>query len=76
MCKKHGGLGVPNIKDLNICLLRSGVKRYQHDGGKLWKQIIDFKYDTNNPNIFYCNENGASQFFKGFMQQRWGIDGR
>ena len=52
MCKDFGGLGVPNLRDLNLSLLASWVKRYQTDGGKLWKDLIDFKYDTGNPNLF------------------------
>jgi hypothetical protein len=46
MHKDFGGLGVPNLRDLNICLVGSWIKRYQADGGKLWKEVIDFKYRT------------------------------
>jgi hypothetical protein len=28
MLKEFGGLGVPNLRDLNICLLASWIKRY------------------------------------------------
>jgi hypothetical protein len=35
MTKELGGLGVPNIRDLNVCLLGSWLKRYQSDSGKL-----------------------------------------
>lgn len=42
MLKDFGGLGVPNLRDLNICLLGSWVKRYQAGGGKLWKELVDF----------------------------------
>lgn len=62
-----GGLGIPNLRDLNICLLASWIKRYNVDGHKLWKQFIDHKYDTNRPNLFCSSTNGASQFFKGVM---------
>ena len=41
MCKDFGGLGIPNLRDLNICLLSSWLKRYQVDDEKLWKQLID-----------------------------------
>jgi hypothetical protein len=67
MCKDYGGLGIPNLRDLNICLLGAWVMRYQADEGKLWKQLIDFKYKTDNPNVFYTKDHSASQFFKGFM---------
>jgi hypothetical protein len=43
------------------------IKRYQAHGGKLWKERIDFKYNTSNPNIFASRDNNISQFFKGFM---------
>jgi hypothetical protein len=34
MAKDFGGLGVPNLWDLNICMLASWVKRYQEGGGE------------------------------------------
>jgi hypothetical protein len=52
---------------LNISLLASWTKRYNVDRHKLWRQYIDFKYDTDRPNIFCSSTNGASQFFKGVM---------
>lgn len=67
MCKEFGGLGVPNLRDLNICLLGSWLKRYGLNEGKLWKQIIDSKYNTDKPNIFYSSTIGTSQFFKSLM---------
>jgi hypothetical protein len=33
--KKYGGLGIPDLKDLNLCLLGSWVKRFIKDEGKL-----------------------------------------
>lgn len=67
MCKDFGGLGIPDMRDLNLCLLGSWIKRYQADGGKMWRQVLDSKYNTNNPNIFCSSSTGSSQFFKGFM---------
>jgi hypothetical protein len=66
MCREYGGLGIPNLRDLN-CLLAFWIKRCQADNGKLWKEVIDFKYRTDKPNIFYTNDNKASPFFRGFM---------
>ena len=65
--KQHGGLGVPNIADMNLCLLASWVKRYFLDDGKIWKQIIDAKYRTHNLNIFACSVVSASPFWKGVL---------
>jgi hypothetical protein len=62
MEKEFGGLGVPNLRELNLCLLGSWVRRYFVDNEKIWKQLIDFKYNTSSPNIFTCRENGASNF--------------
>jgi hypothetical protein len=52
MPKDFGRLGVPNLRNLNICLLASWIRRYQANNGKLWKVLIDFKYNTDRPNIF------------------------
>ena len=50
MKKQFGGLGIPNLQDINMCPLGSWVKRYSRDG-TLSKLIIDHKY-RNTPNIF------------------------
>jgi hypothetical protein len=67
MKKEYGGLGIPNIREMNLCLLASWIRRYSLDENKLWKQIVDFKYDTQNPNIFSCHGNNLSPFWKGVM---------
>ena len=51
MKKDFGGLGIPNIKDVKMCLLASWLKRYIADDGKIWKTIVDHKYRTSSPNI-------------------------
>jgi len=70
MCKEYGGLGIPNLRDLNICLLTSWLRRYENDRDKLWRQLLDHKYQTCRPNIFQAKTLGSSEFFKGFM---WSI---
>ena len=67
MKKEYGSLGVPNLSDLNLCLLGSWVKRYIRGEGSLWKKIIDAKYNTKNPNILCCKELNPSIFWKGVM---------
>jgi hypothetical protein len=47
MRKKYKEIGIPNLRDLNICLLGSWLSRYQNDEGKLWKKVIDDKYNTS-----------------------------
>lgn len=75
-----GGLGLPNLRDLNISLMASWLKRYKVDKDKLWKELIDYKYDTTNPNIFRSNTVGASSFLEVLCGQlkllRWVIGGR
>jgi len=67
MCKEFGGLGIPNLRDLNICLLGSWLKGYQVDDNKFWKKLLDHKYRIKEPNIFQPNTQGASIFFKGVI---------
>jgi hypothetical protein len=65
MEKDFGGLGVPNLRELNICLLGSWIRRYSLDKYKLWRQVVDYKYDTCSPNIFTCGDRRVSSFWKG-----------
>ena len=67
MSKDFGGLGIPNLRDLNMCLLGSWLRRYQESGGKMWRQLLDFKYNASDPNIFHTSSRGASNFVKGVM---------
>jgi hypothetical protein len=67
MSKDFGGLGIPNLRDLNICLLASWIRRYDKDKDNLWRELVDYKYNTNKRNIFQSNTVGASPFFEGFM---------
>ena len=65
---EFGGLGIPNLREVNLCLLGSWLKRYYQDDGKIWKTLIDHKYRTNSPNIFYCNSQNMSRFWKGVLE--------
>ena len=47
MKHEFGGLGVQNLRDFNLCLLASWIKRYHLDGGKIWRKILDYKYDLS-----------------------------
>jgi hypothetical protein len=64
--KDYGGLGVLNIKDLNLCLLESWIKRFIRDEGKLWRDIVDKKY-CRAGNIFCSDQRLSSPFWKGVM---------
>jgi len=63
--KEFGGLGVPDLRTLNICLLASWIQRYHLHNNALWSQIIKLKYRTDNPNMFCCSDRNASPFWKG-----------
>jgi hypothetical protein len=67
MKKEFGGLGIPNLKDLNLCLLGSWIKRYIKAEGSIWKKIVDAKYHTRQPNILCCQDTHPSIFWKGVM---------
>jgi hypothetical protein len=45
---------VPCLKDLNLCLLGSWVKRFIRDEGKLWKNVVQKKYCSQG-NILYAD---------------------
>ena len=67
MRKEFGGFGITNIGDMNLALLASSISRYYNSDGKIWKNIIDTKYNPQNSNIFACFAAGASPFWKGVL---------
>jgi hypothetical protein len=69
--KQFGGLGIPDLANVNLCLLASWIKRYSQDNSKLWKTMVDHKYNTKNPNIFCSDEVGVSRFWKEVM---WAVN--
>jgi hypothetical protein len=62
MRKEFGGMGIPHLQDLNLCLLGSWIKRYIQGEGTLWRKIIDSKYNTRDPNILCCQDAHPSTF--------------
>jgi hypothetical protein len=67
MKEEFCGLGIPNIRELNLCLLGSWLRRYSLNDNKIWRQLIDYKYNTTSPNIFTCRELGSSNFWQGVL---------
>jgi hypothetical protein len=65
--KEYEGLGVPDLRELNLWLLGSWIRRYSTNKEKIWKMLVDFKYKTCNPNVLACRDVGASNFWKGVM---------
>jgi hypothetical protein len=60
--KEQGGLGIPDLRMLNMCLLASWVQMYYDTEAKLWRKIVDCKYQNSSPNLSCCNGRGSSPF--------------
>jgi hypothetical protein len=58
-------LGIPDLRDLNICWMVSWVQRYYESGDKLWKAIIDAKCSINSPNFSVVMRETLPPFGKG-----------
>jgi hypothetical protein len=70
--KEFGGLGIPDLRDLNLCLLAAWIQRYYDPTPKLWKEIVEQKYKVDSPNLFCCDDRQGPPFWKGVM---WGCKG-
>jgi hypothetical protein len=66
MKKEFGGLDIPQLKDLNLCLIESWVKKFIKDEGRLWRDIVEMKY-CRHGNIFHANQGHPSPFWKGVL---------
>ena len=62
MKKGFGGLGIPNLQDLNLSLIGSWSRRYIQGEGALWGEVIDTTYNTRNPNMLCCHDVQPSTF--------------
>jgi hypothetical protein len=65
--KEEGGLGILDLRSLNLALLASWIFRYQLHKNAIWVKIVDSKYKTSDPNIFRCPDLGSSPFLKGVL---------
>ena len=68
MKKEAGGLGIPDLSDMNLALLGSWIKRFIKDEGKLWHSVIKRKYMRNALNIFCVPTTQSSTFWKGILE--------
>jgi hypothetical protein len=50
--KEYEGLGIPNLREMNMSWLASWIRRCNLDDNKTWKQIIDSKLLYYDPNSF------------------------
>ena len=65
--KELGGLGIPDLRNLNLSLLSSWIFRYSLHSHSIWTKIIDHKYRTDNPNICCCLDSQAYPLWKGVV---------
>jgi hypothetical protein len=66
--KEMGGLGIPDLRSLNMALLSSWIFMYHLNSESIWTRIVNFKYKTKKPNIFYCSELGGLPFLeRGYL---------
>jgi len=65
--KDFGGLGIPDLRSLNLSLLCAWIFIYHLNSNAIWVRILDSKYRTKNPNILCCPDVGASPFWKGVL---------
>lgn len=63
--KAFGGLGVLNLRDFNMALLASWAKRFCMGGDKNWITLVNYKYNTCKPNVFWSKTDIGSYFWKG-----------
>lgn len=62
--KELGGLGIPDLSNLNLSLSSSWIFRHGLYSHAIWTKIIDYKYKTSNPNICYCMNSQSSPFLE------------
>ena len=53
--KDFGGLGIPNLQNLNMCLLASWIARYHLNQEAIWKNLVNHKYKITDPNLERCD---------------------
>jgi hypothetical protein len=60
-------MGIHDLRDLNVCLIASSVQRYHEPNDKLWKSIIDHKYNMQHilPSFFVVSIEIVHPFRKG-----------
>ena len=63
--KELGGLGIPDLRNLNLSLLGSWIFRYGLNRDAIWTKITDYKYKTDKPNICCSLGSQVSPFWKG-----------
>jgi hypothetical protein len=64
--KEFGGLGILDLRSLNLALLSAWIFRYQLNKTAIWTKIVDYKYKTKNPNVMCCPTIGTP-FWKGVV---------
>jgi hypothetical protein len=53
--REVGGMGIPDLRDLNVCLLASWVQRFYTKDQKMWKSVVEHKYHPQfSQHILLC----------------------
>ena len=65
--KEVGGLGVPDLRSLNLAFLSLWIFRYQLNSNSIWKEIVDLNYRNDKHNILCCPNVGTTPFWKGVL---------
>jgi hypothetical protein len=66
--KDQGGLGILDLRNMNISLLTKWLWRLETSDG-LWEKIIRHKYIKDNPLVVVEKQN-ISQFWRGLLENK------
>jgi hypothetical protein len=66
MDKDKGGLGILNLRCMNISLLTKWLWKLEKEEG-LWQTIVNKKYMKGKPLCILRNKQGDSQFWRGLL---------
>lgn len=67
--KKQGGLGILNLRCINICLLTKWLSKLENFDG-LWQTIVRKKYLKRKHLCLIEKKQGDSQFWKGILETK------
>lgn len=66
--KMHGGLGVLNLRLMNISMLTKWLWNLENQNG-LWQDIVRAKYVKGEP-LIVIKKQGDSQFWRGILETK------
>jgi hypothetical protein len=71
MCtpKKHGGLGILDLRCMNLCLLAKWWWRLENMDG-IWQRIVRYKYIKEKPMRLIKKRQCDSQFWRSILEAK------